>query len=502
MTTRVPKMIKPAITLAIALFVLALSPTCLAQSAYCPADLNFDRTVDAADLSQLLLDFGACEGCPADLNLDASVDGGDISQILLDFGPCPDDNGGSDCPAHGTLKDIRHSQILYNGLPVGERWWEERYSGVGSSPDCSFYNTNYESECYEYGREIARDSNFVYKADGNCAYFTVSAREEPPCPAYATVAQIDWSYPIVVTPSEGGCGQSFQVGLGARNLYHDGNCGTFWAATYWRVWWWYPSGHIIGQCGNYTFRSNGTGGYYAESNCPPAGTALSSSSYPITINVIGVDWEVGVTTNGTYADGSCGSYDSSSTVFLPSGTLLGSDGTLDYFSDGAGGYYSAPTGPDCDDSGTVLSTDSTPIVTSDCGLQWTVGSTTTTTYADGSCGTYQQTSTEYLPYGTLLGTDGSANYFSNGSGGCYTEPVGGGGCDPSGTLISYFSSPLYVYGSSYQWEIGTQYTATYADGQCGTYSDSGAVYLPYGSYLGSDGQQSYYSDGSGGYYTG
>ena len=80
--------------------------------------------------------------------------------------------------------------------------------------------------------------------------------------------------------------------------------------------------------------------------------------------------------------------------------------------------------------------------------------------------------------------------------------MGGGGCDPSGTLISYFSSPLYVYVSSYQWEIGTQYSATYADGQCGTYSDSGSVYLPYGSYLGSDGQQSYYSDGSGGYYTG
>ena len=59
------------------------------QTANCPADLNYDRWVDSADLSQLLLDFGDCFECPADLDADGAVNGGDVSLMLLDYGTCP-----------------------------------------------------------------------------------------------------------------------------------------------------------------------------------------------------------------------------------------------------------------------------------------------------------------------------------------------------------------------------------------------------------------------------
>jgi len=55
----------------------------------CPADLDGNRTIDAADLALLLLEFGSCASCPADLDGDASIDTADLSLLLLEFGDCP-----------------------------------------------------------------------------------------------------------------------------------------------------------------------------------------------------------------------------------------------------------------------------------------------------------------------------------------------------------------------------------------------------------------------------
>ena len=54
----------------------------------CPADLNFDRTVDSADMGMLLSDWGS-NSSPADLNQNGVVDSGDLGLLLGAFGLCP-----------------------------------------------------------------------------------------------------------------------------------------------------------------------------------------------------------------------------------------------------------------------------------------------------------------------------------------------------------------------------------------------------------------------------
>ena len=394
--------------------LFAIPYTVQAQTAYCPADLNFDRFVDSADVGQLLLDVGHCPGCSSDLNLDEHVNSADLGLMLVDFGNCPDDNGGSDCPPYRTFKQKHHFDKRCNGFVVGYQYYNELYTGNGQLPDCQTFKTNYKSKCIDDQTLIGTIGNLDYFSDGNGSCYSRPVENPPICPAYATIAAINWEFPIVVTPVEGNCGQSFQVGLGAIIKYHDGNCNTFWADTYFDFWWWYPNGYRIGGCNEYTFYSNGNGGYYSERNCTPYGTFISSSSDPI----IAGGWTVGTATINVYADGNCGSYnENAGNEYLPYGTFLGSDSTYNYYSDGAGWYYTELIGGGCDPSGTLISSSSDPIIAGG----WTVGTATINVYADGNCGTYQDSSYSYLPYGTFLGSDGTYNYYSDGAGGYYTD---------------------------------------------------------------------------------
>ncbi|MFM1831513.1 MAG: hypothetical protein RLZZ558_1853 [Planctomycetota bacterium] len=55
----------------------------------CPADLDGNGTVDAADIGAILLSFGSCDGCPADLDENGTVDAADIGLVLIGYGDCP-----------------------------------------------------------------------------------------------------------------------------------------------------------------------------------------------------------------------------------------------------------------------------------------------------------------------------------------------------------------------------------------------------------------------------
>jgi len=55
----------------------------------CPGDLDGSATVDFADISLLLTNFGlAMPGDPADLDASGEIDTADLSLILLSFGDC------------------------------------------------------------------------------------------------------------------------------------------------------------------------------------------------------------------------------------------------------------------------------------------------------------------------------------------------------------------------------------------------------------------------------
>ncbi|MEE9130664.1 MAG: hypothetical protein V3T84_11650 [Phycisphaerales bacterium] len=55
----------------------------------CPADLNGDGSVGAADLLSLLVSWGPCKGCPADFDGDGTVGASDLLTLLVNWGPCP-----------------------------------------------------------------------------------------------------------------------------------------------------------------------------------------------------------------------------------------------------------------------------------------------------------------------------------------------------------------------------------------------------------------------------
>ena len=65
----------------------------------CPADFNCDGDIDAADLADLLADWGSCAGpcepgdpvvtCRADFDGDCDVDAADLAELLADWGACP-----------------------------------------------------------------------------------------------------------------------------------------------------------------------------------------------------------------------------------------------------------------------------------------------------------------------------------------------------------------------------------------------------------------------------
>lgn len=58
-------------------------------TAPCPADLNSDGAVNAADLSTVLASWGACgKSCPADIDSNGMVDAADLSAVLAAWGAC------------------------------------------------------------------------------------------------------------------------------------------------------------------------------------------------------------------------------------------------------------------------------------------------------------------------------------------------------------------------------------------------------------------------------
>ena len=109
------------------------------------------------------------------------------------------------------------------------------------------------------------------------------------------------------------------------------------------------------------------------------------------------------------------------------------------------------------------------------------------------------------------------NFYSNGDGTYYSESDGSGGgggdggggdgggggdCASHGTLISENNTDATVYIGelSGDYIAGTNYENTYADGTCGTYSDTGTNWYSYGTEIASDSAYRYLSDGNGSYY--
>jgi hypothetical protein len=287
----------------------------------------------------------------------------------------------------------------------------------------------------------------------------------------------------------------------------------------WSEWNYTPSGTSYGSDESYNYFANGSGGYYSEpiqQQCDSAGTQIGSDSGNYTVNAGCGDWVVGTWSSATYADGNCGTYVNGGANYVSSGQYLGNCNDYNYYSNGSGGSYQGEyTGtPSCDSYGTWIEGSNNDIaVNNPSGGTWTVGYSYYSVYADGNCGTYSESGSNYKPYGEYLGNYNDYNYYSSGNGEYYQgEYTGTPSYEPYGNPTGNTSSGgniITINDASY--DNGGYYATEYHDGNGGYYNEYIYEYTSYGYYFGSQSYYDYetlmdiytyyYSDGNGGYYT-
>jgi len=90
--------------------VLAAPSAAYAQSA-CDADLDGNGEVNGADLTVVLVSWGACKGCAADIDNDGTVNGADLASLLILWGQACVQG-----PTIGTISP--NNSPTYGGMPI------------------------------------------------------------------------------------------------------------------------------------------------------------------------------------------------------------------------------------------------------------------------------------------------------------------------------------------------------------------------------------------------
>ena len=339
------------------------------------------------------------------------------------------------------------------------------------------------------GTLVLSGTDLNYFSDGEGSYYTEDKNPNP-CDSSGTVISNEQE-DITVNIN----GSTHTVGFSYERTVADGNCGSSLEVGSEYL----PNGTLITEDSDNKYYSNGIGGYYAEPITPEITGYEGEEEY---ITVAGSSVVSRTRTRPQYSNDTVGEW--SEWNYTPNGTFYTSDESNNYYANGSGGYYSEPKQQQCDPSGTQISSDSGNYTVNVGCEDWVVGTWSSSTYADGACGTYTNGSDNYVSNGQYLGNCNDYNYYSNGNGGSYQgEYTGGTNCDSSGTYISGNSYDATVYinelGSSYT--AGSSYESTYADGNCGSYNEYGTSWYEYGYLIATDGSNNYFSDGNGSYYS-
>jgi hypothetical protein len=181
------------------------------------------------------------------------------------------------------------------------------------------------------------------------------------------------------------------------------------------------------------------------------------------------------------------------------GTFITSDGSYEYYWDGAGSYYSfAIYYPPY---GTLLVPEQSGnyIINTDCGDMIVGDWVDDADYADGMGGIYNNYTSyyNYYTYGTYVGNCNGNNYFSDGNGSYYTEDDGSDEYPIYGTYLGgpYNSESTINVGCG-DWVVGTYTYDLFADGVGGSYQDNlSGTSVGSGIYLGNCSGNNYYANG-------
>jgi len=307
---------------------------------------------------------------------------------------------------------------------VGNVWYKYDASGNGNlatgnySDGTSMFTFNNGVKGAAYVPEFLPDGTFI-RTENNPNPYTGTGANNNTNGTVDVVADGnggerygDYYYPAInavtfgqindtITISE--ISQSFDNG--DIDILSDGNGGYYQSNSY-NI----PSqGYIFTTDGTNNYVADGSGGYYS---CLVSGTFIRTDI--IYISIVGAEGNYEVGNVGITADGTCGEIQGTPS-YNPNGILLTNQGGYNYYTDGAGSYYS------CLVSGTFIRTDIINIIIPEAGNQsFQVGTVDIT--ADGTCGEIQGTPS-YVSNGTLLITYGDINYYSDGAGSYYTEPA-------------------------------------------------------------------------------
>lgn len=341
------------------------------------------------------------------------------------------------------------------------------------------------------GTLVLSGTDLNYFSDGEGSYYTEDKNPNP-CDSSGTVISNEQE-DITVNIN----GSTYTVGFSYERTVADGNCGSSLEVGSEYL----PNGTLITEDSDNKYYSNGIGGYYAEPITPEITGYEGEEEY---ITVAGSSVVSRTRTRPQYSNNTVGEW--SEWNYTPNGTFYTSDESYNYYANGSGGYYSEPKQQQCDPSGTYISgtTSTAPVYISELSANYDAGTSYENTYADGICGTYNESGTNWNPYGTYIINGSGYNFYSDGMGGYYAESDGSSpSCDSYGTYYSGNSYDATVYinelGSSYT--AGSSYESTYADGNCGSYTEYGTSWYEYGYLIATDGSNNYFSDGNGSYYS-
>jgi hypothetical protein len=319
------------------------------------------------------------------------------------------------------------------------------------------------------------------------------------------------------------CG-TYTIGVSWSSTYADGSCGTYMeSGTTYNV-------GSIGECNGYDYVVNEDGSVTSSQNCDPSGT-ISDYGTPsdLTYETPCGTYTIGTTSQYTYADGMCGSYQSVNNTYNsgdftscngyiysvdsegavttrdepycpPSGEWISSDDCNNYYTDGNCGSYSMDNGNcggggggGCDSSGIEMGTGSDPVnASTPCG-DVQVGYTDYTDYTDGSCGSYRSYGDPvYVESGTQVASCNDCTYYSNGDGtvseDCTPPPPP---CEPSDLHVEgedgwtydgcHWNQQLYCYGDPTE-PSATDDESPESNGDTDfntLYNEDGSVYATY-----------------------
>jgi len=234
----------------------------------------------------------------------------------------------------------------------------------------------------------------------------------------------------------------------------------------------YPDGTILDEDSENYYKSDGLGSYYAESKnttpCDPADTLVNDmGNDPIFANVGCGDWEVGRLYYSVYADGNCSFYSvTTSDSYTPSGQLLGKCGDNCYFTSGTG----TPTSEPSSQAGQQIGDATTSPLEYEVGCgTWTIGTRSVVTLSNGDCTTREETTDTYNEGD--IGTCNGYIYSVDSVGAVTSRPDNPPPCPDAGTEAGRSGNNDLMYDAGCgSIQIGYYVEVTMNDGSCGTYT--------------------------------